>query len=63
MQETKTNKDIRKLKQITQSIFFKMSAPLIDEDTATTILKYPKRVGDPWQPKNLQTRWKCIYSM
>nr|CAH7721009.1 unnamed protein product [Callosobruchus chinensis] len=37
-----------------------MSAPLIDEDVATTILKYPKKMGDPWQPKNLQTRWKCI---
>nr|CAH7744748.1 unnamed protein product [Callosobruchus chinensis] len=56
MKETKTNKD----EQITQSIFYKMSAPLIDEDAATAILKYPKKVGDPWQPKNLQTRWKCI---
>nr|CAH7748757.1 unnamed protein product [Callosobruchus chinensis] len=37
-----------------------MSASLIDEDAATTILKCPKKVGGPWQPKNLQTRWKCI---
>nr|CAH7731548.1 unnamed protein product [Callosobruchus chinensis] len=29
-----------------------MLAPLIDEDAATAILKYPKRVGDPWPPKN-----------
>nr|CAH7719575.1 unnamed protein product [Callosobruchus chinensis] len=48
MKETKTNKNIEH-KQITQSIFYKMSASLIDEDAATAILKYPKQVGDQWQ--------------
>nr|CAH7738187.1 unnamed protein product [Callosobruchus chinensis] len=30
-----------------------MSTPLIDEDAATAILKYPKKVGDLWKLKNL----------
>nr|CAH7764706.1 unnamed protein product [Callosobruchus chinensis] len=55
MKETKAKKNIQKHKQ--------MSTLLLYENAATAILKYPKKVEDPWKLKNLHRLGESAFNV